>query len=144
MAENAMLHASAVAIDGSAVLIRGKSGSGKSDLAFRLIDRGAMLVGDDYIQLSSRDGRLFASAAPNLAGKIELRGIGIVAMPSCGDAPVALLIDLDAKSARLPEENWQTEINGIALPLLALPAFHVSTPAKIELALRQLMDKQRQ
>ena len=74
-----MLHASTVAIQGRAVLIEGLSGSGKSDLALRLIDRGAALVSDDYTLVKHRGDGLVACAAPNIAGKIEVRGLGIIA-----------------------------------------------------------------
>src|SRR6185312_8976695 len=91
------VHASTVAIDGRAVLITGPSGSGKSDLALRLIDRGFILVGDDQT-IVRRDGdRLVASAPARIAGKLEVRGIGIIEMETAGDVPVALLVELTSE-----------------------------------------------
>ena len=84
------VHASTVAIEGRAVLIAGRSGSGKSDLALRLIDRGAVLVSDDYTFVRRADGRLLASPPDTIAGRIELRGVGIVEMANLRDVPVAL------------------------------------------------------
>ena len=96
------LHATSVAIDGRAVLLMGPSGSGKSDLALRLIDRGAMLVSDDYTLVKRVDGTLIATAPATIAGKMEVRGIGIVDLPTAGEAPVALLIDLLETIDRMP------------------------------------------
>ena len=82
------VHASTVASDGRAVLISGPSGSGKSDLALRLLDRGFTLVSDDQT-IVRRDGdRLVASAPPTIKGKLEIRGIGIVEMDTIEDVPV--------------------------------------------------------
>ena len=83
-----MLHqASCVAIGGRAVLIEGPPGSGKSSLALALIDRGAVLVGDDGVALAARDGRLFASPPPNIAGLLEVRNVGLLRFPTgCGRA----------------------------------------------------------
>ena len=73
-------HASTVAVDGRAVLITGPSGSGKSDLALRLLDRGFTLVSDDQTIVRREGNKLIASAPPNIAGKLEIRGVGIVEM----------------------------------------------------------------
>ena len=88
------LHASTVAIDGRAVLITGPSGSGKSDLALRLLDRGFTLVSDDQTIVKKDGDRLLASAPPNIAGKLEIRGIGIVDMERVDNVPVALIVEL--------------------------------------------------
>ena len=72
------VHASTVALDGRAVLISGPSGSGKSDLALRLLDRGFALVSDDQTVVKKQGDALLASAPPSIAGKMEVRGIGIL------------------------------------------------------------------
>src|SRR5437868_12276411 len=96
------LHASTVAKDGRAVLITGPSGSGKSDLALRLLDRGFTLVSDDQ-PIVKRDGdRLIASAPAHIAGKLEIRGIGIVDMQTLPEVPVALIVELTTHIQRLP------------------------------------------
>ena len=128
------LHASAVAIGGRGVLILGASGRGKSDLALRLIDRGAMLVADDQVELANRDGRLAACALATIHGKLEVRGVGIVDLEVAA-APIALVVDLDRPPERLPEPRSMT-IEGVALPVVALAPFDASTPLKVELALK--------
>src|SRR5690349_22923158 len=99
------LHASAVATEGRAVLISGPSGAGKSDLALRLLDRGFTLVSDDRTLIRKDGERLIASAPPNIAGKLEIRGIGIVDMDTVSDVPVALFVELTSEIQRLPDEN---------------------------------------
>jgi serine kinase of HPr protein (carbohydrate metabolism regulator) len=132
-----VIHASSVAIDGRAVLLAGKSGVGKSDLALRLIDRGAVLIADDYTEVRRRDGRLHATAPMRLAGRIEVRGIGIVEMPHVAEAEVALIVDLDAVVERMPERATR-QLAGVAVPVVGLAAFETSAPLKVELALRAL------
>lgn len=127
-------HASCVAIGGRGVLIVGPSGVGKSDLAIRLIDRGAVLVSDDYVRLRAEDGRLLASPPGAIAGKIEMRGVGIVARPFVADVSIALLIDLTAPPERLPEKRCR-DLRGIAVPAVALNGLEPSAPIKVEAAL---------
>jgi serine kinase of HPr protein (carbohydrate metabolism regulator) len=132
------LHATTVAIDGRAVLIEGASGAGKSDLALRLIDRGAVLVSDDYSHIVRRDRRVLASAPLTIAGKIEVRGLGIIDMPHVRDVPVDLIVSLREPAARLPEPGEARTLLGIAVPLLALDGREASAAIKVELALRQV------
>ena len=132
------VHASTVAIDGRAVLITGPSGSGKSDLALRLIDRGFILVGDDQT-IVRRDGeRLVASAPARIAGKLEVRGIGIIEMETASDLPVALLVELTSEIERLPEDNRTSAMLGVSLPLVSIDAHAASAPAKVALALDRI------
>jgi serine kinase of HPr protein (carbohydrate metabolism regulator) len=132
-----LVHGSCVAIDGIAVLLRGESGAGKSDLALRLIDRGARLVADDQVALELVGERAVARPAPSLAGLIEARGIGIVRIDHEPEAPLALVVDLAAADTieRMPEPAT-AQICGIALPLIRLDPFAASAPAKLRLALR--------
>jgi serine kinase of HPr protein (carbohydrate metabolism regulator) len=132
------LHATSVAIDGRVVLLCGPSGAGKSDLALRLIDRGAILVSDDYSLIKRIDGRLLATAPDTIRGKMEVRGLGIVAMPVVEDAPVALLADLFDKVDRMPLTPFHRAIAGIDVPVVKIAPFEASAPIKVELALKAL------
>ena len=130
------LHASCVARDGRGILIYGRSGSGKSDLALRLIDRGALLVSDDYTIVRRVDGRLLARAPTNIEGKIEVRGLGILPLEHVGDVPVALYVDLNLDVERLPDRREPVRVAGVQLPVIALNALEPSAPVKVEMALR--------
>jgi serine kinase of HPr protein (carbohydrate metabolism regulator) len=129
------VHATGVAIGGRGILIRGRSGSGKSDLALRLIDRGARLVSDDYTILRARNGRLWAEAPETIAGKLEVRGVGIVELPPATDVPVCLIADLDRIAERLPEAADEESLLGIPVPAIGLAALEASAPLKLEQAL---------
>ena len=118
------------------MLIEGRSGAGKSDLALRLIDRGARLVSDDYTLLVRDRDRLLARAPATIAGRIEVRGLGIVAMPHVEHVPVALIVRLGVEPMRMPERR-QRRLAGVVVREMAFEAFHASTPLKIEWALRQ-------
>jgi len=132
------LHASTVAMGGRAVLITGSSGSGKSDLALRLLDRGFALVSDDRT-IVKRDGdRLIASAPPNIAGKLEIRGIGIVDMDQTDDMPVALVVELTSDIERLPDDSRERLILGVKVPLVTIDAMTASAASKVALALDRM------
>jgi serine kinase of HPr protein (carbohydrate metabolism regulator) len=136
MPNTLLAHATTVAIGGRGVLLRGPSGSGKSDLALRLIDAGARLVADDQSELW-RDGEAVLARAPaTIAGLIEVRGLGIVRLDSLPVARLALVVDLVAPDAieRLPEQRSEA-ILGVSIPLVALAPFEASAPAKLRLAL---------
>ena len=132
------IHASTVAQDGRAVLIMGPSGSGKSDLALRLLDRGFVLVSDDQTIVRREDSRLVATAPPNIAGKLEIRGIGIVEMESATDVPVALVVQLTREIERLPDERRERPVLGVNLPLVSVDALTASAASKVALALDRL------
>lgn len=132
------LHASCVAIDGRAVLIAGRSGAGKSDLALRLIDRGATLVSDDYTLLHRREGVLRASPPETIRGRIEVRGIGILEMPFTADMPVAALVVIEDAPERLPAPGQARRLAGVEVPQFAVPALEPSAPVKVELAVRHI------
>jgi serine kinase of HPr protein (carbohydrate metabolism regulator) len=123
------------------VLLRGPSGSGKSDLALRLIDRGGRLVADDQTELVPKAGRLFARAPATIAGLVEVRGVGIVRLAGdqlVAEVPLALLVDLVSARhvERLPEPK-RDSLLGVELPLLALAPFEPSAVSKLRLAFRQ-------
>jgi serine kinase of HPr protein (carbohydrate metabolism regulator) len=133
------LHASTVAIGGAAVMIMGLSGSGKSDLALRLIDRGAMLVSDDYTILTRSGNGLLASSPSTIRGKIEIRGVGLIEMPCIEHVPVRMIAALGETAPRLPEERERRVILGIPLPVVPLAPFEQSAVIKLEHALRAIM-----
>jgi HPr kinase/phosphorylase len=133
-----LMHATCVEIERHAVLLRGPSGSGKSDLALRLIDAGARLVADDQVELEARNGRLWARAPAALAGRMEVRGVGIRRLAFHDRSAVALIVDLvpARQVPRLPEPETET-LEGIELPRLRLAPFEASTPAKLRLLMHQ-------
>ncbi|HMB75162.1 MAG TPA: RNase adapter RapZ [Kiloniellaceae bacterium] len=132
-----LLHGTAVAYNGVAVLLRGASGTGKSDLALRLIDAGWVLVSDDQTVLEARDGRLMARAPATISGKIEVRGLGLRDVPALSEAPVAMMVDLveAAKIERMPEPQDE-EVCGVAVRCFAVDPFAVSAVAKVRHALQ--------
>ncbi len=142
MAEQTQLHATCVLLDDMGVLLRGLSGSGKSDLALRLIDGGALLVADDRVDIARDQGDLWAKPPEALAGKLEVRGLGIVAMPFYPKAPVRLIVDLVADRAvdRLPLD-LSVLVLDIAIPGLRLDPFAASAPAKIRTRVAALRER---
>ena len=133
----ASVHASAVLVDHRAVLIRGPSGAGKSRLAFELILAGrsgqippAVLVGDDRLHLLARDGQLLVRSAPQLAGLIEIRGLGIRRCDFIAQAVVGLVVDLAAAdSARLPgPQALKTRIQGVEIPRIPIGSAFMALP----------------
>lgn len=131
-----LLHASTVAIGGHAVLITGLSGSGKSDLALRLIDRGAVLVSDDYTLVTREGGILRATAPSNIKGKIEVRGIGIVDIDAIDVASVALIVRLGEDVPRMRGIDERQHIVGVGVPVFVVGAYEASATIKVELALK--------
>lgn len=133
-------HGTAVAVGDFAVMLTGPSGSGKSDLALRLIDQGGDLVADDQVLLK-RAGPLIVMGPPEgLAGLLEVRGLGIVEKPFRQGVPLALICALCEPTAveRLPEART-TPLLGLEIPTLALAPFEASAPNKVRLALQSLL-----
>ena len=131
-----LMHATAVAINGAGVLLLGPSGSGKSDLALRLIDRGAVLISDDGVLVDAGTQAPILRTAPNIAGMIEMRGVGIVDMPFADEVPLHLVVTLAVDAIRLPSADQSMEIAGSQVCFIALSAFEASAPLKVERALR--------
>ncbi|MGI9407592.1 MAG: HPr kinase/phosphorylase [Hyphomicrobiaceae bacterium] len=139
------IHATCVAIGDHGVLIRGPSGAGKSDLALRLIHAPPVpglgqsrLVCDDRVQLIVKDGMLWAGTAPNLAGKLEIRGVGIVSVDHVASAPVRLVVEAcgTADMPRMPEPDIGVPLLGREVPAVSLPLCEASAVAKVFMALR--------
>ena len=131
-----LVQASAVSIGGRALLIEGKPGSGKSSLALALIDRGATLIGDDGVQLV-RDGEItVATPPPNIAGKLEVRGVGIVDLP-VASAPLSLILTIDPEAPRYPEKLATRDILSIPIPVLPFKAGDAIQALRAEWALAE-------
>jgi serine kinase of HPr protein (carbohydrate metabolism regulator) len=136
------VHATAIAIDSRGVLLRGPSGSGKSDLALRLVDGGARLISDDLVRIERRGSDLWVMVPPGvpaeLRHRIEIRGLGIAALPGEVEAPLALVVDLASApiSERLPPAQ-QCQYLEVGLPLIAVDPFAASAAAKLRLAVKR-------
>ncbi len=128
------IHATLVSFEDKGILIRGKSGSGKSDLALRLVmDKGAVLVADDRVDLTFKDGVLYGSSPKELFGKMEIRGLGIATFPAIEKCVISLCVDLcDNRSVveRFPQEEFASFLD-ISVPKITLYSFDCSTTDKI-------------
>ncbi|MBT5496638.1 MAG: serine/threonine protein kinase [Alphaproteobacteria bacterium] len=131
------VHATAVMIEEKGVLLRGPSGSGKSDLALRLIDDGAVLIADDRTALTHRDGSVVAQCPASIAGQLEVRGIGIVDLPYIAEATLSMIVDLVSSDQvdRLPVRRME-ELLGCRISSITVAPFEASAPAKIKMAIR--------
>ncbi len=133
-----LLYASCIDVDDKGVLIRGKSGSGKTDLCLRFMREGHRLVADDQVVLDEKDGILWASCPKTIQGQIEVRGLGIVRVPFKPLTKLSLIIDLVPRSKveRMPVFYF-FEMANCRVPIVQINAFDVSAIFKIELALQQ-------
>ncbi len=134
----AFVQATAVSIDGRAVLLLGPPGCGKSDLALRLIGRGAALIADDGVLLRAVDYRLVAETTGDVTPRLHVAGVGIVDVALAGPAPVSLAVMLDP--ALIPHDRSVAlsmfgPVEGFCMPQIALAAFEASAPDKLLLAL---------
>jgi serine kinase of HPr protein (carbohydrate metabolism regulator) len=121
-----------------AVLITGRPGAGKSDLALRLTGRGWRLVADDYVHVTASAGALYAVAPGTIAGRMEVRGVGVVGVGARGLTRLSLAVELtDGPVERLPEPAVRV-IDGVPLPVLRLPGFEASAVEKVAAALARL------
>ena len=141
-AEQKVLHATCVEIGSAGIMLRGKPGSGKSDLALRLIDGGARLVADDQVIVSLERGRIIARPPSTILGRLEVRGIGIIDVPVVKKAKLQLIVDLVPADQvpRLPDRR-QEDILGVPVNLIALSPFDASAAAKLRLAVKAFGQK---
>ena len=141
-----LVHATCVAAGSRAVLIVGPSGSGKSDLALRCIttpflvagrNHSMALVGDDQIRLQRSGDELIASSPESIAGRMEVRGVGIVDVPFVGSAKLHLVADIGPgpRQERFPSPTPHTSYLGLQVPVMRLAPFEASAPHKLLLAL---------
>ena len=130
------IHATCIAIGKRGVLLLGKSGTGKSELALRLLDEGAKLVADDRTDLFLRGGALMARAPATIAGLMEVREMGIIAMPYAKSAKLALVVQLGKRGPRLPRPRfYSAPFAAKPVPSIALDGHAPAATAKIRAAL---------
>ena len=129
------IHATCVAFGDVGILLRGPSGAGKSDLALRLIEAGATLVADDRVRLVVEDGALRASPPEELAGLLELRGIGLTRLPNVSAVSIYLVADLVPSGVpeRLPE-NDRLVYSGVPIQRVDIVPFEQTAVAKLRIA----------
>ncbi|MEM8919508.1 MAG: HPr kinase/phosphatase C-terminal domain-containing protein [Pseudomonadota bacterium] len=137
-----IVHATAIAINGHGVLLTGSTGAGKSDLALRLIDRGAVLISDDQTELHGNSDTILLHAPANIAGKLEIRSLGIVATDHVSGVPLRLKVQLAEQPERFPMDQQTETIKGVRISSIAINAFEHSAPLKVEIALTQLLDRE--
>ncbi len=148
MPEQTLVHGSCLSFGDAGVLLLGPPGSGKSDLALRLIDQAgygisgtekrAELVSDDQVLIRLIDGRLVASAPVAIAGRIEIRGLGLIGLSHRAEAVLTMAARLMAHNAieRLPDlEIDRFEMLGVSLPTVMIDPASASAPARIRAAL---------
>ncbi len=130
------IHATSVVFCGRGVLLQGEPGTGKSDLALRLIDAGGLLIADDYTDIEMEGGRLIARTPETIQGLLELRHVGIVKMASTPEAEINIVVHCAMqRPERLPP--MQTILlHGVQLPLYTLMAHEASAVAKIRAILQ--------
>lgn len=136
MTTSVLANVTCVAVAGRGLLIEGAPGSGKSSLALALIDRGAVLVGDDGVRLETHGTRLWALPPPTIAGRLEIRGVGIACLPDTS-APLCLALALGDCGARSPEPATR-QIGAVSIPQLNLPTGCDALRAEWALALHGL------
>ena len=132
-------HGTTVEISGTGIFIRGGSGAGKSDLAIRLMEKGAKLVADDYTELTAKKDQLIATAPEKIKGLVEAYGIGLISVDCTQKTQIKLVVQLAEgnEMERMPEAQT-TLIEGISLPVVFLCAKHASATAKLALYLKSL------
>ena len=155
MAEHQIcLHGTCLSVGGDGVLLLGEPGSGKSDLALRLIDEPGYgisgnlarseLVADDQVMITRNENKLGASSPSTIHGKLEIRGLGIVALATRPSVPLVLVVKLQPHSSidRLPDPA-AFDVLGVALPLLEIDGMSASAPARLRAALHWLKQPDR-
>lgn len=122
---------------GQGILLLGPSGAGKSDLALRLVEAGGGLVADDQVMLTREGNDLVAAPVDTLAGMLEVRGIGVVSIPTLPACRVAIACNLVSSDQveRMPEPTHATYC-GVRIPLWTLAPLEASAVAKLRLALK--------
>ena len=131
------LHGTAISLNELGVLIRGPSGSGKSDLALRLIGGGAELIADDQVIIEAVSEKLYLSAPLAICGLLEVRGLGVINVGAVKNIWLALIVNIKLceEIERTPEIKYELH-EGISIATIEIDAFHASALEKIKIALR--------
>ena len=130
------VHGTSVSIDGDGVLFRGPPGSGKSDLALRMINFGAQLVSDDQVCLTRRNDNIFMSSPPTIRNSLEVRGIGIVNTIVQKEAPLILILNMLPNNVTSRMPVWQLcTFFDIKVPAVEFAPFEISAHLKVKLAI---------
>lgn len=141
---NQLVHATAISFDGYGILLTGPSGIGKSDLAIRLIDRGSKLIGDDQVDLNMASNLILLNPKPNIAGKIEVRELGIFELDFAVNVPLKLIVELVEKAERFPMDRQTKSIMGVQIPAVKITSGKPSAPIKVEMAVQKSLQMENQ
>lgn len=144
--EGTLVHGTCVALGRTGALLRGPSGSGKSDLALRFIylaRRGPaaieapLLVADDQVLVHRSEERLIARAPATIRGLLEVRGIGIVEVKPAPESLLSVIVDLVAPGEveRMPQTQEIERMLGVDVPIVRLAPFENSAPIKLAAAI---------
>ena len=135
-------HSTAVVLDNNGVLIIGESGSGKSDLALRLIDGGATLISDDITICKKRTDEIYLSSPIETKGLLEVREVGIITVPFVDRIRLKMVVKLTEKNLnRMPKKNI-TKVLGVRFPLLVINGKSSSAVVKVKVKLNEIREKQ--
>jgi len=139
-----LMHATALKLGGFGAILRGAPGAGKSDLALRLMDRGHTLIGDDQIQLTRKGESVMIAPVEQLAGLLEVRGLGILRVPNIAkDVLLACVIDLhDHRDIdRLPPADEQITVLTVPIRRFHVDPFDASAPLRVEMAMDLVLNR---
>lgn len=141
MIDVSLVHASCVSFEDKGVLILGDSGSGKSDLALRIIDAGGVLIADDYVEIRIVNGEVYGHVPDSIKGMLEIRGVGLVNLTSVASTKIDLVLELSNREdiTRLPEKSFY-ELNGVEVLSFNFDAFSASAIAKLRMICKMLLN----
>ena len=134
------IHSTSVVIDDNGVLILGDSGSGKSDLALRLIDNGATLISDDISICRKNSNNIYLYCPPEIKGLLEVREVGIITVPFVERIKLRLVVNLKSNNnERFPKDSC-FRILGIKIPIINIEGKNSSAVAKIKVKLNEIRE----
>ena len=134
------IHSTSVVIDDNGVLILGDSGSGKSDLALRLIDNGATLISDDISICRKNSNNIYLYCPPEIKGLLEVREIGIITVPFVERIKLRLVVNLNSNNNERFPKDTSFRIMGIKIPTINIEGKNSSAVAKIKVKLNEIRE----